>query len=222
MAGEVQFKYKTGATTYFRTWNRNSLIFNSSGLSGAFVTYDNTFYSDFTHSAAEKGSCGHYAGDFPSTILPGVYSIEACEQIGGSPAQTDPIIAVGDLQWNGTTVLPNSDLVTSGQISSIINPPMTQGEMITNFTFKLVSAADHITPFTSGVVSGQVSKNGGNFGALESGAFTEVGLGFYKVTLTSGDMFFQTGALVFTAVGISGGIADPRDFSIITKPSSGY
>lgn len=222
MAGEVQFKYKTSATTYFRTWNRNSLIFNTSGTSGAFTNYDASVYESYKRSATEKGSCGHYAGDFPTTIAPGIYSIEALEQLGANPAESDPIIAVGDLEWNGTTVLPLSDLTTSGQLSLLTSQPITRGVMIEDFTFKLVSSADHITPFTSGIVSGQVSKDGSTFGALQSGVFTEVGLGFYKVTLTSGDMSFNAGALAFTATGVSGGTADQRDFSIITQHSSGY
>ena len=94
--------------------------------------------------------------------------------------------------------------------------------MIQNFPIYLVSATDHVTPFVSGVISGQISRDGGAFGALQSGAFTEIGLGTYKLqALTSGDILCNTAALVFTGTGISGGTSDPRVFTLLLQRTSG-
>ncbi len=95
--------------------------------------------------------------------------------------------------------------------------------MIQNFPLYFRSSIDHVTPFVSGIISGQISRNGGAFGALQSGAYTELGLGFYALqALTSGDTSAVTIALMFNAVGISGGTSDPLPLGIVTQHSSGF
>jgi hypothetical protein len=160
-------------------------------------------------------------GNFPSAIIPGVYSIVGKKQVGGSPAETDPPVANGDFQWNGSVALPLSFLATSGQLAGVGPVKLTRGVMLENFKFTLVSAADHITPFLSGIVSGQISRDTSAFTNLQSGTVTEVGNGFYRVTLTSGDLLCNTAGLLFTAVGVSGGAADNRGFSLVLQRSSG-
>ena len=117
-------------------------------------------------------------------------------------------------------MIPLSSLTSSGSLAAI---RITRGKMVQNFPLYMKSATDHVTPMTSGVVSGQISKDGGAFGPLQSGAFTERGLGFYSLqALTSGDLAANTIALLFTATGVSGGVSDPLAMSILTQPSSGY
>lgn len=158
----------------------------------------------------------------PATITAGVYSVVAMSRLGGSPAETDTPIQSGDLQWNGSAAASISDTATSGQVALITPLKMARSYMITNFPIPLVSSADGVTPFTSGVVSGQISRDGGSFGALQSGAFTEVGLGWYKLSaLTSGDLAAGTVALHFTANGISGGSANPYKVALVLQRSSG-
>ncbi len=94
--------------------------------------------------------------------------------------------------------------------------------MITNFPIYFQSEIDHVTPLTSGVCSGQIARDNGPFGPLQSGAFTEAGLGYYNLqALTSGDMNGRTIKLVFSAIGVSGGAADPVPLSFLTQPTSG-
>ncbi len=221
MANEIQFNFKADGSTYFVVRNRIGQIWNTA--SSAFENYVTATYTDYDIAATEQGtSSGYYAGTFPSAIVPGIYSITAKEQLGGSPAETDPTIAAGDFQWSGTTTLPLSDLATSGQVGQFAPIRLARGEMVLQFPFKLVSAADHVTPFTSGICSGQISRDGGNFGALQSGAFSEKGLGFYTVqALTSGDLNCNTVALTFTANGISGGTSDSRDYVMVLQRTSG-
>jgi hypothetical protein len=130
---------------------------------------------------------------------------------------------MGDLEWNGTYVTPLSDLATSGQLGQIGPLRIARGTMLQNFQFKLVSSADHLTAFTSGVVSGQIARDGGTtFGPLQSGSFFEIGLGWYGLSaLTSGDLLANTAALVITANGISGGTSDQRDFAFVLQRTSG-
>lgn len=219
MANEIQVSYQASKTVYCLIRNRNSLVWNGS----TFVTYATADYTDYVVQLTEQGTAsGFYAGSMPSGVTtPGIYSIVAKEQLAGSAAQTDPVVSVGDLQWNGSNTLPLADLASSGQISRGFPIRIARGEMTQNFPVYLVSSADHVTPFTSGVVSGQISRDGGAFGAFQSGNFTEIGLGFYKVNLTSGDLLANTVALQFSAVGISGGNADPRSMSLVMQKTSG-
>ncbi len=218
MASELQFSFAAGRTTYVLVRNVIGQIWNGS----AFVAYNSSNYSLYTISATEQGAAsGFYTATFPSAIVAGVYYIVAKNQTGGSPAETDATAATGDYQWNGTNTLPLSDLTTSGQLGNISPIRMAQGVALSGFIFKLVSAADHITPFLSGICSGQISRNGAGFVALQSGVFNEIGLGFYKVNLTSGDLNATTAAITFTATGVSGGQSDSRDFSMVLQKVSG-
>lgn len=216
MASEIPFSYKVGATTYVLIRNRVGQIWNTSGT-GAFTSYDNTYYSSYVVSAVEQGSSAYYTATMPSAIPAGVYNIVAKDQLGGSPAQTDPTVAVGDENWNGSAIMPLSDLATSGQVGGLGQTRLTRSHMVRNFPIYLKSATDHVTPLTSGSdISGQIARDGGGFGALQSGAFTEVGLGFYNLqALTSGDTNADTIKLLFTATG-----ADPLPMSFITQPNA--
>lgn len=219
MANEIGFRGpRTGATAYILIWNGVNQIWNGT----SFVAYSTASFTDFDIAATELGTASNYfVATFPSTIAAGVYGIEARQQLGGSPAETDSTVAQGDFHWNGTVVMPLSDLATSGQLGTVTPIRLARGIALSGFVFKMISSSDHVSAFTSGVISGQISRDGGSFGALQSGAFTEIGLGWFRTNLTSGDLLATTIALVFTGVGISGGNADQRDFSIIMQRTSG-
>lgn len=219
MANEVMFTFQSAKTMYFMVRNRVGQIWNGS----AFESYTTANYSTYVNTASEQGvASAYYTGNFPSGIPAGAYSIVAKQQLGGSAVESDPYIAEGDFQWNGVSPLPLSDLATSGQIGQLAPIRIARGNMVQSFPFKLVSAVDHITPLTSGICSGQISRDGSAFGPLQSGGFNEIGLGWYSVqALTSGDLLCNTAALVFTANAVSGGPSDARDFGFITQRTSG-
>ena len=231
MAAELQFSYQPGKTCYVLVRNRVGKIYTVGvhAPGDPFVTYDTTQYANYEVSATEQGTgSGYYAANFPQPgsgddPVPGVYSVVAKHQLGGSPAETDPTVATGDIQWNGVSTMPLSDVVTSGQLARYLPVQIARGVMVQNFPFYLVSQADHVTPFTSGVCSGQIARDNGSFVALQSGSFTEVGNGFYRVSaLTSGDLNCNTASLLFTAGGLSGQPgADPRAFTLVLQRVSG-
>lgn len=223
MAAELQFSFQANATCYFLLRNRVGQIWSTSGGTGAFAAYSSLAYADYAISATQQGTSGgaYYVGNMPSAVPAGVISVVGKEQLGGAVAESDPTRAMGDLQWNGTVTLPLSDLATSGQIGTIAPIRMARGCSVPNFPIYLKSSLDHLTPLVSGVLSGQISRDGGAFGALQSGIFSEVGLGVYVTTLTSGDLLANTATLIFTANGISGGSSDPLPYSFILQRTSG-
>lgn len=217
MANEIQIQTGLGsATLYFIIRNATSQAWNGT----SFENYISGDYALYVNSMSEQGSLsGFYAGTFPSSIPPGVYSISVLKQSGGSPAEGDPFVGGGDYQWNGQVTLPLSFLATSGQVSNFAPIKIYRGEQVTNFPFYLVSSLDHVTQFTSGVCSGQVSKDGGAFGPITN-LPSETGLGIYNVTLTSGDLLCNTASLRFTGAGVSGGLSDPRIFTLVLQRTS--
>ena len=175
--------------------------------------------ANYAISLVQQGTGStYYEGTFPAAIVAGAYGISAKGQVGGSPAESDPTIGMQpDYEWNGTATFPLADLVTSGQFSQIGPIRLARGVQILNFPFKLVSSTDHVSPVTGASVSGQISRDAASFGVLQSGAFAEIGLGWYSLkALTSGDLLANTVALSFSAAG-----ADNRDFGIITQKTSG-
>lgn len=221
MAGEISFEYKTGGNTY-------SLLF--SRASGGFVWNGTTFevfdsasgaYATYPITMTELGTTSRYYGNMPSVCPAGTYDVVGKNQPQAPYLPLDPTVAAGQVEWNGTKAVPLSDLATSGQMARFLPQVVTRGVAISGFPLYLKSSLDHITPFTSGIVSGQVSRDGGNFGALQSGNVTEVGLGFYRVNLTSGDLNGAVIGLLFSAVGISGGGADPLPLGLLTQRTSG-
>lgn len=221
MAGEIQFRGPTGTTCYTQVRNPTSgYIWNGS----AFELYSANSGNQATYpvAATEQGTGSVFVANFPSTILPGVYNVVARQKLTAAFLESDPVIAGGALQWNGSIVPPISDLSTSGQIGRALPIKLARGQMIQNFPLYFKSAVDHITPLTSGVISGQISRDNNNFTALQSGAFVERGLGWYELqAFTSGDLDASTVKAHFTAVGMSGGNADPVPLGFILQRSSG-
>lgn len=218
MAGELQASFVTGKTCYFLLRNRNAQISNV--VVSGFSNYATAAYSGYPIGANEQGSASaYYTGNIPVYVPPGIYSAVLKQQIGANPAEGDPTVDVGDINWNGTNVAQLSDISVSG--STIILLPRSW--QILNYPFDLRSSTDHITPFTSGTVSGQIARDNGAWGPLQSGAFTEIGFGTYVLqALTSGDTNANTMSLRFTAVNaVGGGACDPLTQHFILQRSSG-
>lgn len=219
MAGELQVSYRTAKTVYVLIRNTVGQVYNGS----TFVTYATADYVGYAVSLTEQGTASaYYVGDFP-TVAAGRYNVVAKERVGSAADETDPTLGTETFDWNATVVYsPPTAGASSGQVSTIGPIRLARGTMVQNFPIYLRSATDHVTPFVSGVLSGQVARDGGSFGVLQSGAFTEIGQGFFNLqALTSGDLLANTVKLLFTARGISGGNSDPLPMSFVLQRTSG-
>ena len=103
MAGEVQFSFRTGTTCYFQVRNRISQIWSTSGGTGGFASYLTAAVADYDVAAVEQGTASaYYVGTFPTGITtPGVYSVVVRNQLTGFPAESDPVIMMGDYCLTG-------------------------------------------------------------------------------------------------------------------------
>lgn len=224
MANEVQSLAPTGRTVYFLVRNASGQAWNGT----AFENYLTANYLTYANSMAEQGSASsYYTGTFPSAIPAGTYAIVVKVQAGGSPAESDAAADVGEFEWSGTAPVALADLATSGQVGQFAPIRLARGVAVSGFIFYLRSAADHVTPVVSGVCSGQINRDGGGWSALQSGllasAYTELGNGFYKVSLTSGDLACGQAALLFNGANVSGAaVSDPCPFALVLQRTSGY
>src|SRR4051812_4882526 len=115
MANEIQIPYQSGKVVFFFVFSKTGTVWNVTN--SAMEVYATANFAQYKISATEQGSASKvYMGSFPSSIPAGVYGIIAREQLGGAPVETDPLIATGEEQWNGSSTLPLSDLASSGQI----------------------------------------------------------------------------------------------------------
>lgn len=216
MANEIQVVANPGSTVYCLIRNTSGQVYST--VSQTFGAYATASYANYTVSMSEQGTAsGYFTANFPTAVTTsGSYNIVAYRQLGGSPSQSDPPVGYGTLEWSGSSQLSLADVVTSGFLSRFLPVRLARGQMVQNFPLYLKSSADHVTPLTSGSVSGQIARDGGAFGALQSGTVTEVGLGFYTVSLTSGDLNANTVSLLFTAAG-----ADPLPLGFVLQRNSG-
>lgn len=220
--GEVQISFEVGRTIEFLVRDAAGRPWSTSGGGGGFEAYQTANYADYVIGMTEQGvASSFYVGNFPGTIPAGIYGVVAKVRGGGSPVETDRTVGSDNVNWDGSRMIPLSDLANSGQLGQFVPQRIARGVMIQNFRFKLVSDTDNKTPLVSGVVSGQISRDNGAFGPLQSGLVTEVGLGHYRVDLTSGDLLCNTASLVITANGVSGGRAAQRDFTFVLQKVSG-
>ena len=107
MAGEIQCRPRprlTGATLYAQVRTATGTIWNGA----SFETYSTANIGTYDITMTEQGTAsGYYAGAFP-TVSSGVYGIVVFQQAGGAPAETDESVAQGDVEWDGSAIVPLS------------------------------------------------------------------------------------------------------------------
>ncbi len=102
MANEMRGVSGTGSTLYARVMNSAGLWGNGS----SFEAFDAGSYTDYDNAMTEQGSSGVYVADFPSWITSsGTYEYYVHVQLGGTPAQGDPVVGTGRVDWSGTVAV---------------------------------------------------------------------------------------------------------------------
>lgn len=116
MAAEIIWTFSTGRSGYAVVRSSSGTIHNR--VSDAFEAYDQANFLTYQRSGREQSSGRIYVADFPSTAPMGYYNIEARDQVGGSGLQSDMVVAVGELWWNGSAVITAVDLRSGHQAVS--------------------------------------------------------------------------------------------------------
>lgn len=99
MAGEIQTDQPslTGTTLYALVFNASGLVWNGT----TFATPVAGSWATYAVALTEITGTGLFRGDFPAAPA-GTYFVSARRRVGGSPAASDPIVALGRLDWSGS------------------------------------------------------------------------------------------------------------------------
>lgn len=112
MSHEIYWVYTGSSTLYaqVRQGKQANQIWNTSGTP-AFETYATANIANYDIALTEQGTGSNfYSGNFPTGITtPGLYLITIHEQAGGGPAESDTILSLGELHWNGSEARPVAD-----------------------------------------------------------------------------------------------------------------
>lgn len=132
MAGELGGDFATGKTCYFLLRAAVDTIYNGA----AFAAYLSANYASYPIAAMEQGpnTAGFYVGNMPA-VAAGTYNVVMKQQIGGSPAETDPTVGVGNIYWDGVlvTILLSPTLAipvtgnTANTVADCLNAARAQG-----------------------------------------------------------------------------------------------
>lgn len=195
MAGEITFVHTTGRVCYFQVWNSIGQVYDT--VTG-FEVYDTASISTYAITATEQGtSSGIYKGNMPS-VAAGVYGIVARERVGGAPAESDPEVATGDIEWTGSVL---------GFPSNV-----KKNHALAEFQFLMTDSTNH-SPATGKTVTCTRSIDGAAFAAGTLANVTEVANGTYTVDFGTGDLNGNVIVLRATASG-----CDDTFERIVTQP----
>lgn len=101
MANKLHAVAEPGSNIYYLVRDNNANVWNGS----AFVSYNESNWSDYVNSMSEDGTCGYFTATFPSSISAGVYSIDVRKQVGASADASDTHQGQGTLEWTGTDIV---------------------------------------------------------------------------------------------------------------------
>ena len=95
---------------------------------------------------------------------------------------------IDSAQADITTIMAKTDLLPSEPAKNVA---------LANFTFLMVLSTDHVTPATGKTIASEICKDGGAFAATTN-SVSEIGDGFYKISLTQTEMNANVIGLKFT------------------------
>lgn len=159
MSNELSITTNIGIEVYFQLLNNTGQFWNT--LSGAFQSYiaSGAGYYDIPASGVVSGS-QVYQASMPAAAA-GVYSVIGRQLLtSGTPKETDTVIGVGQIQWDGSNEVPLISRASSGQVAALptsgivndkLNTIMNSGVLSSQLDTKALSGS---VAFLSGAVAG--------------------------------------------------------------------
>lgn len=197
----------TGLTTLYAQLIESStgLFLNTSGTP-ALETYNSGHLDDYAIPLSEIGDSGVYQATFPAAPA-AAYVSKVKNQAGGSPAESDPTIAVtGEaIIWDGAAILSMADMAPLAPQRNTEGP---------RFSFFMAYASDHFTPAVGlSAIAVERSIDGEPFATATGDALAGSGYGVYTFLPSAADQNGGEIVFRFTAAG-----CDPRLIVIRTRP----
>lgn len=169
MAAEIQFDATPGLTCYAQVRNSVGAIWNGA----AFVAYATADVAGYDITATEQGTAsGYYVASMPA-VAAGIYNIVAKRQVGGAPAETDPTISTGSLDWAGSAVsFVGTPSIAASAVASVTG---NVGGNVAGTVASVVGAVGSVTGNVGGNVTGSVGSVVGAVGSVTGLTASDVG-----------------------------------------------
>ena len=139
MSDEITHNTKTGLNLYACRFQPNGDVFLTSGASDEVWGTSSRDADDYDVTMTEEDSSGHYKADFDASAnITGAasYPVTIYRRLTGTPIDSDPAIAQGEIAWDGTaeinlsTISIDIDSLNADQLS-ILNIYDDRGDAIT-------------------------------------------------------------------------------------------
>jgi hypothetical protein len=140
MADQIQQPWPaTGATLYAII--RDAAAQAADVVAEAWEAYATATRGDYDITLTEQGTASlHYAAAFPSWIAAGRYLICVHEQAGGSPAESDSLLASDWYDWDGSNL---------GKVSLVADQSAVTVGTVSTLTGHTAQTADHTAQLTA-------------------------------------------------------------------------
>jgi hypothetical protein len=119
VANEIQFTDATGRSDYVTITNAVGLWWNHDFLT--FQAYSSANWGSYVLQATEFPTSRVYHANMDPEIPAGVYNVVARNRPGAPlPALTDPVVAVGSIEWTGSAVVADSLALDLAEADEVI------------------------------------------------------------------------------------------------------
>jgi len=136
MANEIRICYPSGQTLYFIIRNAAGDAWDTVGA--AFEDWNAMGDYDVAMTD-ETGS--FYQANFIAAVPAGAYIVQIFLQVGGSPADADPLLGSMDVYWDGTNMLTETEYAlqvnTIAEMAASAPPLAPTAAQIWNFIYRL-------------------------------------------------------------------------------------
>jgi hypothetical protein len=105
MSNEITHNTKTGLTLYACRFQPDGDVFLTNGATDEVWGTAGRDADDYDVTVTEEDGSGHYKGDFDTSAnitVAAAYPVTVYRQLGANPADSDPAIAQGVIDWDGT------------------------------------------------------------------------------------------------------------------------
>ncbi len=181
MAGKIQVGHDASAVNLYAVFiNETGDFWNGS----AFESFNGSNWTTYDVALNEWGTSKLYRAGIPDDFPAGAYSWFAYERAGASPAQTDPIISSGVIDWDGDNIANLAEVLDHGDTNwATVSAATIAGAVLTNAANKLATdASGNVTPTASAIAAiatavwAAGTRTVTSFGTLVSDIATAVGV----------------------------------------------
>jgi len=119
VAGELQALDATGSTVYGQVVNEATAQFWNTSGTPAFENYATANIANYAITMTELGTAsGVYKGNMPA-VPAGIFTVVYRRRAGGVPAESDPVVHLQSVPWDGAAVVTLTSRATATALATV-------------------------------------------------------------------------------------------------------